>query len=229
MKQAFVLIVFLFFNSSCQNNSTTSVETEKLKLDSNSHNGIKQADPSLSNNDTFNRDEELQSVVLDTGVIGFYLGVFQDFSKDSIVIKNPVFTNAYHKGDEDVCFLNRDRTEVLTMIIHPGSTKGVFDEFEITYAKDHKSLENMIMTDHKSFITSLQIQLGNSIEKINSILPNEYCVKSGNKVSTFHIQYTIDGKNKYAYLKRHNMPVYFGSFDFINGNLRKYHFGFEYP
>lgn len=177
----------------------------------------------------------------------FYIAIFAkadniiplnaDISVSGILLANPESTQKilrdYPNPKESsndfpvlhVC--NMDNTEILTLVSHPGDIRGSFNEFRV------KNISKLSIDCIKplnpisNFVTGKGIHLGISQQELISILgPNFTKNKEGNIVT---INYKIDDFNRSSFLKKYNLPVYFGNYYFINDKLVRFEFGFEYP
>lgn len=160
-----------------------------------------------------------------------------DISVSGISLVNPESTqriladypNPKESGDDfpvlHVC--NIDKTEVLTLVFHPGDVRGSFSEFRI---KNISKLPIDCIKPYNpisNFVTEKGIHLGIPQEKLINILgPNFTKNKKGNIIT---IRYKIDDFSRSSFLKKYNLPMYYGDYHFIDGKLVKFEFGFEYP
>jgi hypothetical protein len=122
--------------------------------------------------------------------------------------------------------LSEDKKQRLKVYFHPGGMKNEFSEFEISYNKKIDRGEPRA-TDDKEFITESNIKLGITVGDLKSIKGEPDSIISTNKTIIYH--YKIDDFDSSDFLKRYNMPIYFADYEFKNGYLIKFKFGFEYP
>lgn len=125
----------------------------------------------------------------------------------------------------EVSFCNKDCSQVLTMIHHPGSVRNNFSEFRIRRGNEgeaHKKME-----DVEVFVTGRGIRLSLTQEKVVSLLGKPLNVlKSGNEEV---MEYKIDDFKSSKFLQKYNMPLYYGKYRFVNNLLVEFSFGFGYP
>jgi hypothetical protein len=122
---------------------------------------------------------------------------------------------------------NSNNTEILTLVFHHGDTKDSFNEFRIQNIS--KVLTGCIIPPKviSRFVTGKGIHLGISKEELIKILGPSFT--EDKEDNTITIRYKIDNFNKSSFLKKYNLPVYFGHYHFLKGKLAKFEFGFEYP
>ncbi len=124
-----------------------------------------------------------------------------------------------------ISILNRDKSQILSLIKHPGSYKNDFSEFHIKYNVQNKS--NLLIMMNGEFITDNNIKLGISPVELNKIKGKADSI-SGDS-SQFVYLYKIDDFNSSSFLKYYNMPFYYSTYYFTKGKLTEFRFGFEYP
>ncbi len=121
-----------------------------------------------------------------------------------------------------VRYVNDDRSEAVAFVIHPGSSRMDFSEAIVertTASSPYPPFPGGI----KSFKSVRGIQLGMTREEVTRILGPP---KSETPDA---LRYQLDKTNAKNWLARFNMPVYYGRYEFADGKLVKFSFGFEYP
>jgi len=123
--------------------------------------------------------------------------------------------------------LNKDKTEVLVLIFHPGDIRNSFNEFRVRPVAPGFNEEAFHLEKVDSFKTGKNISLGLNKGKVVSILGYGFQekVKGNMKI----LKYVIDNFESSSFLKYYNMPIYYGEYEFKNNKLMKFSFGFEYP
>lgn len=182
--------------------------------------------------DTFNSSpvnvkEEKLTIPLDSGIAGFYIGYVQQKNADQL--PNPALNGNSQSDLEYTCLLNRDSTQLLRMRTHPGDARGSFAEFELRWIRKGENLKNFYPSPYSTFQTTLGIQLGDSLSKVEESLIS--LSPSKEKISSYIcvLRCRAEGMDKYRYLYSHNMPIYFANYKFENEIIISLHFGFEYP
>jgi hypothetical protein len=120
--------------------------------------------------------------------------------------------------------VSNDKKQQLTFYFHPGGTKKEFSEFKVSYI-DKPDSKIRISSD-KEFMTESKIKLGITIDNFKAIKGEPDSI-SNNEKTTFH--YKIDDFENSKFLRKYNMPSYYGTYKFDNGYLTEFSFGFEYP
>jgi len=120
--------------------------------------------------------------------------------------------------------ISSDSRQRLTFFFHAGSSTKEFSEFQINYVDQNNRNEKV--TDDKEFKTENGIKLGMTMGDLRSIKgePNNI---TKNGATVFH--YKIDDFKNSEFLKKYNMPIYYADYEFENGYLNEFRFGFEYP
>ena len=122
--------------------------------------------------------------------------------------------------------LSSDLKQRLTFYFHHGNPAKEFSEFQVNYVGADELKGEEKITDDKEFITESGIKPGITIEKIKSIKGEPTSVIEG---KTTVLQYKIDDYNGSEFLKKYNMPAYYAYYEFQNGYLITFRFGFVYP
>lgn len=142
---------------------------------------------------------------------------------DSFLGKN-VMERLVDNGLPSSSVVSSDSKQRLTFYFHPGGIKKEFSEFKVSYV-DQKD-RNEFVTDAKEFVTESGIKLGMPMGEFKSIKGEPDSITNG-EPTIFH--YRIDDFENSEFLKRYNMPIYYANYEFINGYLNEFKFGFEYP
>ena len=160
----------------------------------------------------------------DTSVDGIYIG---DPESSVRVLGSEIKLIESRSDFPHVNVLNKDKTQVLVLIFHPGGVRNSFNEFRVSSVDPAFSEKACHLKKVVSFRTGKNILLGISKEKVVSILGDGFQEKSEGKVNI--VKYVIDNFNNSSFLKFYNMPIYYGEYQFRNNKLMKFSFGFEYP
>ena len=119
-----------------------------------------------------------------------------------------------------VIFTNENKTEILKLYLFYGTKRNEFYQAEIS-PYDKKTIPNP--TKYKNFSTESGIKLGISKKDLIKI-------KGNNFVETNHVlRYEISDYEKFRFLEKYNLPIYFAEYTFDQDKLSKIYFGFEYP
>lgn len=121
--------------------------------------------------------------------------------------------NYVDQDDDETEVVNGDGKQLLTMIFYPGGTTNDFYAFRVEY--NTKDLKPNLKIDTKDFITAKKIKLGLT----------EIQVKS--KLGTPSQTSTDSGLTIWRYEKKDD--PYFGRYDFKDGRLVQFWFGYDYP
>ena len=117
-----------------------------------------------------------------------------------------------------------DKKQRLTVYFHPGGMEKEFSEFKVDYVKN-PSKNNFVTTD-KEFITESKVKLGITTGDLKAIKGEPDSIS---KNETIKFYYRIDDYENSDFLKKYNYPSYYSEYEFENGYLIEYRFGFEYP
>ena len=120
--------------------------------------------------------------------------------------------------------LSSDSKQRLRFYFHPGNGSNDFSEFKISYIKS-RSEEDVITTD-REFITESGIKLGLTTGQIKSLKGDPDLIAE-KETTVFH--YKIDEYDESKFLEKYNMPSYYADYEFRNGYLIEFRFGFDYP
>ncbi len=120
--------------------------------------------------------------------------------------------------------ISTDKNQRLTVYFHPGGVRKEFSEFKVDYVDN--SSKNAFVTKDNEFITESKIKLGITIGDLKAI-KGEPDKISKNETTKFH--YRVDDFENSEFLKKYNYPSYYADYEFENGYLIEFRFGFEYP
>jgi len=125
-------------------------------------------------------------------------------------------------------FTNADRTELLTVFVHPGSYKDEIAEFRIA-SLTSKNPKIKRLDSIKSFVSGKGIRLGILQLELEKILgqPLRRFGKNGRLILEYRIE-DLSAKHS-SFLNYYNMPIYYGIYEFVNNKLVSFQFGFQYP
>lgn len=160
----------------------------------------------------------------DISVSGIFLMDSKSTSKTLGISPAPI------ESDDDfplVQVCNSKTTEVLTLVFHYGSIRDSFSEFRVRNISNAPANSIMPPKGIDHFATGKGIRLGISKKDLIKILGPGFTEKKEGKQIIIH--YKIDNFDQSDFLKKYNMPVYYGSYHFVKDKLVKFEFGFEYP
>ena len=205
------LIIFCITQLSCKIISNENGQRELIpNPEKYEHDGYSQLPDSIKPD--FYPDTMIGKIsLLDTNNVADYLG-------------EDVMDRLDHKGLLTTEVFSKDKKQILKIYFHPGSYKNEFSEFEIKY-NDNIDRDFWIVNDN-GFKTENDIKLGITIGDLKSIKGEPDCILNNSTV-IFH--YEITPKDTSDFLDRYNMPEYYSDYEFKNGYLIRFKFGFEYP
>ncbi|MFB9052153.1 hypothetical protein ACFFVB_03595 [Formosa undariae] len=119
---------------------------------------------------------------------------------------------------------SKDGEQRLTFYFHPGNIVNTFSEFKVSYNNKKDRVEEV--TSDRAFKTESGIELGMTEGDILAIKGKPQN-RVNNETTVFH--YKIENMENSEFLKTYNMPVYYADYEFNNGYLIEFRFGFEYP
>jgi hypothetical protein len=120
-------------------------------------------------------------------------------------------------------FLNKNGQQKITLVFHPGGEKNSFSEILVEKVKNKENLESIAIDD---FISSKKIKLGVNESEVLAKLGKAH--KFSKMMKKRILIYTLTDPD-HPFLKKHKMPAYRAQYEFLQGELIKYSFGFEYP
>jgi hypothetical protein len=132
--------------------------------------------------------------------------------------------NSRVPGYPEAQYLNRDQTELLTLIFHPGDEKHCFAEIVVQKMRWKKS-ERMKVLPMDSFVSGKGVRIGMSKKELFQILPETFA--TGDEKGESIVEYLINPAS--SFLDNYNMPQYKGEYYFLKGKLTDFRFGFTYP
>lgn len=122
--------------------------------------------------------------------------------------------------------------ECLLMTGNIGGTKNTFQYFEVFGSLEEldSSIEfleveemQFIVSDFNNFETENGISLGISKNQLIEIKGMPHSTSIQNRIES--VSYRVSDM-KHSYLRKHNMPLYVMTLDFLDGKLVKFEFGF---
>lgn len=128
------------------------------------------------------------------------------------------------EGFSSASIVSVDSKQRLTFYFHPGSMNKEFSEFQVGFV-DQKG-KNEFKAEENEFQTEHGIKLGMSMGQLKSIKGEPDSLSQAKK-SVLH--YRISDLKNSEFLKKYNMPVYYADYEFQNGYLMGFKFGFQYP
>jgi hypothetical protein len=160
---------------------------------------------------------------------------FNDESSSKQVLCNnyPISNLAQFNYDEyatfpHVNFYNKNKTQILTLIVYPGDSNMNFSKMIIRESINSSKDKINHLTSINSFLTGKGIELGLTKKDLIKILgsKNKTETKSENmEIFKYHIS---DFKNN-KFLQKYNNSEYQGEYKFVNNILVEFSFGFIYP
>lgn len=211
MKHILIILVILLFATTCRNRTG---QEEKKELVPNPGKYIIDGDSK--------QPDSLKFKFMPDTTIGKVSLI--NSKKVDAYIGNNVMERLVEKGLLSSSVISSDSIQRLTFYFHPGSVKKEFSEFKVSYV-DQKGRDDLV-TDEKEFVTESGIRLGMTMKEFRSIKGEPDSLRNG---ETTILQYRIDDLKNSTFLERYNMPVYYADFEFKNGYLIEFKFGFEYP
>jgi hypothetical protein len=205
------LIILCFSQFSCKTNSNDNGQRELVpNPEKYEHDGYSQLPDSLKPD--FYPDTVIGKIsFLNTENVSDYLGV-------------DVMDRLIDRGLLTTEVLSKDKKQILKIYFHPGSYKNEFSEFEIKY--NDKTGKDLWIVDDTEFKTENDIKLGITIGDLRSIKGEPDSIINN---STFTLHYEINLNDTSDFLNKYNMPEYYSDYEFKNGYLIRFKFGFEYP
>ena len=162
--------------------------------------------------------------IVDTSISRIYL---LDKESAEQVLGKDIKMMASESPFPQAAYSNETCTELLTLILHPGSNKNEFGEFMITLNDEKRSHNIERLEGIEFFVSGRGIRLGLEKEQVVKLLGPDYAESSSDEKEI--LTYSTTGAENSNYLKNHNMPAYYGQYIFLNGKLAEFRFGFEYP
>jgi hypothetical protein len=154
----------------------------------------------------------------DDSIAGIQL---QDPSSAREVMVNPEPETTEDNGFTRYRYTNGGGNEVITFSQHPGAEK-----YSIAVVRVTKPAENGLVPVFPGrpiqFISGRGIRIGLTENEVRSILGEPTAESEGTLI------YQLEVDNNPAWLKKHNMPVYRGTYRFEGGELVTFEFGFPY-
>lgn len=220
MKPSIIFLLTLSFLVGCDNTAKKIKESnnsDKFNLGSrsNRHIGIKTIE-----------SEELKKsgcffISPDTSVSGIIIGNAESSTK-------VIGSNSKLDSLEQYNFYTKHDRETLTLIQHSGDVKNQISIFKVSYSDKSDYGYKQLSVD--TLVTETGIKLGLTKQQVIDKLGRCYAIIDSSK-NNIVIYYSIELPNdtNTKLLKRHNMPIYFAIYKFINDKLGQFEFGFEYP
>jgi hypothetical protein len=133
------------------------------------------------------------------------------------------------KDDNDEYhFYAAKRSEILTLTQHAGDGENAISIFKIASADKADYGYRKLKID--TFQTGKGIRRGLTRQQLVDKLGPCYITKDSTQQQIeLYYQLAQPQDSKTRLLERHNMPVYYASYKFVNNKLEQIEFGFEYP
>jgi len=119
---------------------------------------------------------------------------------------------------------NKDKTEQAVLTKHPGDTPGSFMEIEVKAVAKSALIGKTLAAEHLA--TEKGVKLGVSTAFVTQLLGE--CYKKTAAKGETTLEYALDDE-RHPYLKRVNMPSYYGRYTFRDGKLVAFQIGSEMP
>ncbi|MBW7871335.1 MAG: hypothetical protein H3C39_09760 [Flavobacteriia bacterium] len=117
---------------------------------------------------------------------------------------------------------NKDNSQILELILFPGSGYNDVYQFKVSYNTDKERVPSKL--NDLEFITESNIKLGITKAILISIKGKGF-IEDGNI-----IKYEITESDNPIFLQKYNLPVYYAEYIFDDNNLlTRFDFGFIYP
>jgi hypothetical protein len=134
---------------------------------------------------------------------------------------DPALTNE-HPAFAHARYVNDDSSQALALIFHPGGIALDVAEAIVETAGENPTYPRF-PGGAPRFQSARGIHLGMSKSEVTRILG------SADSASDHVLEYRITKENGGRWLEERNLPVYFGTYEFRDGKLFRFSFGFEYP
>ncbi len=141
-------------------------------------------------------------------------------ARDAMVNPEPETTE--DSGFTGYRYTNGGADEVITLSQHPGAPKYSIAVVRVTKATGDGLLP-VFPGRPIQFISGRGIRIGLTENEVRSILGEPTAESEGTLI------YQLEGDKNPAWLKKHNMPEYRGTYRFEGGELVTLEFGFPYP
>jgi hypothetical protein len=125
-------------------------------------------------------------------------------------------------------FYNKDSTEILTLVIYPGSYKNCFYVFNVCKANLQHEKGIIYSLPDRVFVTESGIKIGMIKSELIGIKgrSDSQSIVNGLEILGFKINYN---NNSAEIFKRYSMPEYYANYSFKQDRLVEFEFGFTYP
>lgn len=123
-------------------------------------------------------------------------------------------------------FVSTNGVEELVLFAPYGAVADEYAEAEVRYAGP----EALVLKDlpMESFKTGRGVQLGMSVAEVQALFGT--CFKSRQKTGPdLFFEYEIEKADRDPELTKFGFPVYYAEYEFKNGKLVRYRFGFAFP
>lgn len=123
-------------------------------------------------------------------------------------------------------FVSSNGAQELVLFVHYGAGEDEYAEAEVRVG----SSEALALVDLpiESFRTGRGVELGMSVAEVQALFGT--CFKSRHKAgSELFFEYEIANADRDPELKSFGYPVYYAEYEFRNGKLIRFRFGFAYP
>lgn len=126
-----------------------------------------------------------------------------------------------------IFFTNKSKTQYLIAYHYHGDLKNQFSLFEVGYYDESLKGIKMAQTEYKLFMTESKIMLGMKKEEIIRKKGSNYITTENQNIES--LRYVLSDYQNSTLLKKYNLPLYYSEYNFKDGNLIRFTFGFEYP
>lgn len=127
-------------------------------------------------------------------------------------------------GLPNASVISSDSKQRFRFYFHPGNGENDYSEFEVSYVQQITA--NDIRIKDQEFTTESGIKLGMTMGALRALKGEPHSITE-KETTTFH--YKIDDYDTSDFLLKYNMPVYYAHYEFSNGYLIAFKFGFDYP
>jgi hypothetical protein len=122
---------------------------------------------------------------------------------------------------------NSKATEALILVFHYGDFRDSFNEFRVRNISELPADCITLSKKIGHFITGKGIHLGISKKDLIKILGPDFTEKK--ESHSLKIHYRIVDSERSSFLRKYNLPIYYGLYNFEGDKLVNFSFGFEYP
>ena len=166
---------------------------------------------------------------LDSGVLGI---IFCDTSSVKKILGDSLnFIEEEYISVRHVNYVNEDTTELLILTQYPASYEYDFHLVQIKYFDKSLKEYYKVLNNVKKIITNKGINLGITKKELTNILGDDKTeeVKGDTTILEYKFNEINSKNNREDFLRKCNLPIYYGRYKFFENKLMYIEFGFEIP